>query len=240
MVASSGWNAILAMRASLGVQFGRFAREAARLAKETETARVQEKDTARVEAFSDGVFAVAITLLVLDLQVPKLGNAATPWELAGALAKQWPAYVGFVTSFFTVLIMWVNHHGVFRLIHKTSARLLFVNGYLLMMTTAVPFSTSLVTQYLRYPGAKAACAVYAGTFVLISLGFSALWRVITHRRELMKPGVSEQTIERISGSWRWGPPMYVAATLGAFLSPYITIGICTTLWVYWSIVAKEF
>jgi uncharacterized membrane protein len=204
------------------------------------TARAEEKETGRVEAFSDGVFAVAITLLVLDLQVPKLGNAATPLELAGALAKQWPAYLGFVTSFFTVLIMWVNHHGVFKLVHKTNARLLFVNGYLLMMTTAVPFSTSLVTQYLRYPGAKTACAAYAGTFVLISLGFSALWRVITHERGLMKPGVSEQTIERISRSWRWGPPMYIAATLGAFLSPYITIGICTTLWVYWSLVAKEF
>ena len=210
------------------------------MAKPNETARAEEKETGRVEAFSDGVFAVAITLLVLDLQVPKLGNAAMPLELAGALAKQWPAYLGFVTSFFTVLIMWVNHHGVFKLVHKTNSRLLFVNGYLLMMTTAVPFSTSLVTQYLRYPGAKTACAAYAGTFVLISLGFSALWRVITHERGLMKPGVSEKTIERVSRSWRWGPPMYIAATLGAFLSPYITIGICTTLWVYWSLVAKEF
>ena len=119
------------------------------MAEDRALIRAEEKETGRVEAFSDGVFAVAITLLAFNLQVPKLGDAATPGQLALALARQWPSYIGFVTSFFTVLIMWVNHHGVFRLIQKTNARLLFVNGYLLMMTTAVPFSTSLVTQYLE-------------------------------------------------------------------------------------------
>lgn len=210
------------------------------MAKESASVRAEEKETGRVEAFSDGVFAVAITLLAFNLQVPKLGGAATPGQLALALARQWPSYIGFVTSFFTVLIMWVNHHGVFRLIQKTNARLLFVNGYLLMMTTAVPFSTSLVTQYLQTPAARAACAAYGGVFVLISLGYSALWGVVTRERGLMKAGVSEGTIERISRSWRWGPPMYIAATLGVFVSPYVTIAICTTLWVYWSFVAKEF
>jgi len=210
------------------------------MSKESALIRAAEKETGRIEAFSDGVFAVAITLLAFNLQVPKLGDAATPGQLALALARQWPEYLGFVTSFFTVLIMWVNHHGVFRLVQKTNARLLFVNGYLLMMTAAVPFSTSLVTQYLQSSAAKAACAAYGGVFVLISLGYSALWHVVTRDRTLMKAGVSETTIERISRSWRWGPPVYVAATVGAFVSPYVTIAICTILWVHWSIVAKEF
>lgn len=209
------------------------------MAKESALIRTEEKETGRVEAFSDGVFAVAITLLALDLQVPKLGNATTPLPLALALAKQWPAYLGFVTSFFTVLIMWVSHHGAFKLIQRTNARLLFVNGYLLMMTTAVPFSTSLVTQYLQSSAARTACAVYGGTFVLCSLGYTGLLLVATHDRELLKASVSEHTIDKIWRSWRWGTPMYLVATVGAFASPYITIGICTALWVYWAAVAKE-
>jgi uncharacterized membrane protein len=210
------------------------------VSKETSVVRSEEKETGRIEAFSDGVFAVAITLLAFNLQLPKLGNAATPGELALALGRQWPSYMGFVTSFFTVLIMWVNHHGLFRLIHRTNARLLFVNGYLLMMTTAVPFSTSLVTQYLRSPAAKIACAAYGGVFVLTSLGFRVLWRLVTHEPGILKPSVSEHTIEEITRSYRWGTPMYAAATVGAFASPYVTIGICTALWVYWSAVAKKF
>jgi len=200
----------------------------------------EEKDTGRLEAFSDGVFAVAITLLALDLQVPKLGNNASARDLALALARQWPSYIAFITSFFTVLIMWVNHHGFFKLVHRTSARLLFANGFLLMMTTAVPFSTALVTQYLRFPAAMSACAVYGATFVLISLGFSSLLHIVVKDPATRKPDVTEETLECVRKSWRLGPPLYILATVGAFLSPYVTIGICTGLWVYWAGTSRDF
>lgn len=210
------------------------------ITKESALIRAEEKETGRVEAFSDGVFAVAITLLALDLQIPKIGAEATAGKLAAALARQWPAYLSFVTSFFTVLIMWVNHHGLFKMIQKTTSRLLFINGFLLMMTTAVPFSTALVTQYLRTPAAKVACATYAATFVLISISFNALWRLVTGDRALMRASVSELTIERVGRKWRVGPLAYVIAMLLAFVSPYITILFCTGLWIYWSLVTKEF
>src|SRR4051794_3486976 len=100
---------------------------------------MQEKETSRVEAFSDGVFSIAITLLVLELKVPNLGDAPTAKSLCIALGHQWPSYISFLTSFFTVLIMWVNHHGIFRLIRGIDARLMFANGFLLMLVTAVPF-----------------------------------------------------------------------------------------------------
>jgi len=207
---------------------------------EAQKATIEESDTGRVEAFSDGVFAVAITLLALDLQVPHPSANHSARELAAALAREWPSYVAFVTSFFTVLIMWVSHHGFFKLIHRTSARLLFVNGYVLMMTTAVPFATSLVTQYLRLPGAKMACAVYGGTFVLISLGFSLLLRTVVSDAGTRKPDVTRETLDCVRKSWRLGPPLYALATVGAFVSPYVTIGICTGLWVYWAGTAREF
>lgn len=202
--------------------------------------QVEVKDTGRLEAFSDGVFAVAITLLALDLQVPKLGSNASARDLAFALARQWPSYLAFATSFFTVLIMWVNHHGFFKLVHRTSARLLFANGFLLMITTAVPFSTALVTQFLRSPAAKPACAVYGGTFVLISVGFSLLLLIVEKDPATRKPDVTEETLQCVRKSWRLGPPLYILATAGAFISPYVTIGICTGLWVYWAGISRDF
>lgn len=201
-------------------------------------AQAQEKETGRLEAFSDGVFAVAITLLALDLRVPNLSGHASAWSLAVALAQQWPSYIAFVTSFFTVLILWVSHHSIFRLVQKTNARLLFANGLLLLLTTIVPFSTSLVTEYLRFPAAKLACAVYGGVFVVMSLSFSLLWYGVLSDRTLLKPDASAAVIERINRSYRLGPPVYVAAAAGAFISPYVTIGICTALWIFWAFTAR--
>ena len=102
-------------------------------------------ETARIEAFSDGVFAIAITLLVLDLKVPR--GLAEGRTLADALLAQWPAYLAFASSFMTILIMWVNHHRIFTLVGQSDERLLFYNGLLLMGVTVVPFPTSLVAEY---------------------------------------------------------------------------------------------
>jgi uncharacterized membrane protein len=206
--------------------------------QDVSAAQAQEKETGRLEAFSDGVFAVAITLLVLGLQVPKLGDQASATAVASALAHEWPSYISFVTSFFTVLILWVSHHSIFKLVHKTSARLLFANGLLLMLATVVPFSTDLVTQYLQFPAAKVACAVYGGVFVLMSLAFSLLWYGVLADRTLLRPDASTEVIERINRSYRIGPPAYLAATVGAFISPYVTIGICTALWIFWAFTAR--
>ena len=182
---------------------------------------------------------MAITLLALDLQVPHFGNEPTPAALAGALLRLWPSCLAFITSFFTVLIMWVNHHTVFKLVHRTSARLLFANGLLLMLTTTVPFATSLLTQYLRTPAAKIACAAYGGIFLLTSFSYSLLWYGILSDRRLLRTDASEQLIARINRSYRLGPPLYALATLGAFLNPYVTIGICTALWIFWAVTARE-
>lgn len=200
--------------------------------------QVQEKETGRLEAFSDGVFAVAITLLALDLEVPKLGEHATGAAVATALAHNWPSYLAFVTSFFTVLILWVSHHSIFRMVQRTNARLLFANGLLLMLTTVVPFSTSLVTEYLRSPAAKLACAVYGGVFVLLSLAFSLLWYGVLADRKLFKADAPAEVVERINRNYRLGTPAYLLATVGAFASPYVTIGICTALWIFWAFTAR--
>src|SRR5258707_7291898 len=108
-----------------------------------------EKETARVEAFSDGVFAIAITLLVLDLKVPRDVPAD---HLAAELLRSWPSYGAFLVSFATIGIMWLNHHRLFTLIHRVDHALLVLNGLLLLTVTVVPFPTSLLAAYLGRDG----------------------------------------------------------------------------------------
>ena len=198
---------------------------------------ISEKETGWIEAFSDGVFAVAITLLVVNLSVPHApsGTAFTAATLASKLRDQWPSYVAFVTSFATVLIMWINHHGLFKMINKADTRFLFANGFLLLLVTLVPFPTALVAEYLTNPqAAKTAMAVYAGLFVLISLAYLCLWVAASHQRRLIKPSVSDAAVRAITRRNFLGFPIYLLATIVAFVQPLISIGICVASWIFWS------
>ena len=120
------------------------------------TAVVEEKETGRVEAFSDGVFAIAITLLILELKVPHLAEGSGSRSLAAALLARWPSYLALVTSFFAILIMWANHHAMFNLIRRVNAPFLYANGFLLFVVTLVPFPTALLAEYFERPAAPLA------------------------------------------------------------------------------------
>ena len=199
---------------------------------EKETGR---KETGRIEAFSDGVFAVAITLLVFNLKVPEVpaGVQSPVIALGKALFDQWPSYLAFVTSFATILIMWVSHHRIFKMVYKSDSPFLFANGLLLMLVTVVPFPTALVAAYLTNPAAAMACAVYAGIFVLINIAYNLLWWTASHNRSLLNPDVSPAQVKIHARSMYFGFPVYLLATLLAFLNPYLTIAICTMMWIYW-------
>lgn len=207
--------------------------------QDTQAAATREKETGRLEAFSDGVFAIAITLLALELKVPHFdagGNMAD--RLISGLTNQWPSYFAFITSFFTVLIMWVHHHAIFRLVRGADVTLLFANGFLLMLVTVVPFPTAVVAEYLRTPAAGAACTIYAGFFVLIGIAFMVLlWAAF--RPSVVDPDASPATIARLRKSYRLGPPLYLAATVAAPFSPWLAMGICTALWIVWAATTRE-
>jgi len=173
-------------------------------------------ETARIEAFSDGVFAIAITLLVLDMKVPRaLDDGRT---LASALMAMWPTYLAFVTSFSTILIMWINHHRMFTLIGRADDRLMFYNGLLLLGVTIVPFPTALVAEYLRHDGQKTAAALYNGTFIFIAICFNLLWRTAAVGDRLLHAHASRQAVQRIFDAYRKGPLWYVIAFVLAFVS----------------------
>lgn len=199
-----------------------------------EVARAQEKETARVEAFSDGVFAIAITLLILEVKIPGPANLPPGMSLWSALGRQWPSFLAYLTSFGTILIMWVNHHVLFTHIRRVDSVFLFLNGFLLLIVAFVPFPTYLLAEYLRHPQASAAAAVYAGTSVFLAVAFNLLWRYASHRHRLLGPEVGEAQVREIKRRYRFGPLLYLAAAGLAFIHVPASVILLMSLAVFFS------
>lgn len=176
-------------------------------------------DTTRIEAFSDGVLAIAVTLLVLDLRVPV--RDTLHGSLASALAGEWPAYAAYVTSFLIIGIIWVNHHAVFELIGRVDRITLFLNLLLLMTVVAIPFTTALLSEYLLAGGANArtAALVYSAVMLAMSCGFAALYTYVARHPALLADGVDpvavRASIVRFSAV---GTLLYVATLVVAVFS----------------------
>ncbi len=185
--------------------------------------------TGRVEAFSDGVFAIAITLLVLEIRVP---HASVEQGLWVGLVALWPSYLAFVLSFFVILIMWVNHHELMRLVRAIGYPFLFANGLVLLTVTFVPFPTAVLAEHLATAEASAAVAFYCGTFVVNSLAWGLLFSAIVRGR-LFRPDVDAGTISRIRRAYIAGPVVYVVATLVALVQPALGLALNVSLWVLW-------
>jgi uncharacterized membrane protein len=195
--------------------------------------------TGRLEAFSDGVIAVAITLLVLNIQVPVVNPHAPPGEcrtLGCALARQWPVYAAFVTSFLTIGIIWINHHVMIRRVREPDHMILFLNLLLLMSIAVLPFATNLMATYLKKSsGQHLAAAVYGGAFLVMALLFSNLNRELLmvkpqHLREDLTAERRRQIFTRSVS----GVIPYAIATPLAVVSPYVTLAICAATAVFYA------
>jgi uncharacterized membrane protein len=185
--------------------------------------------TGRVEAFSDGVFAIAITLLILELHVPTPSEGGS---LRAALLGLWPSYLAFALSFFVVLVIWVNHHELLRLVREISYPFLFANGFVLFTVTFVPFPTAVLAQHLRTTEAPAATAFYCGTFVFYSLAWCLLLSTIV-RGGLFREDVGEETVRRIRHAYATGPVLYAVAAIVAILQPVAGLALNASLWLLW-------
>lgn len=174
------------------------------------------RETARIEAFSDGIFAIAATLLVLDLKVPH--DAAGGPGLLRALATQWPSYVAFATSFAFIGIMWINHHRLFTLIRRSDNLLLVFNGLLLLGVTFVPFPTALLAEYIPRDGGQVAAAVYSGTYTVLAIFFNLLWHHASRENRLLDRNADPAMIEAITRGYRFGPLLYFVSFVLAFVS----------------------
>lgn len=181
-----------------------------------------ERETSRIEAFSDGVFAIAITLLVLDIHVPSREEAEGVGLLVSLVAR-WPNFLAFLASFFFILVMWINHHRMFRLIRRSDHWLLLVNGLLLLGVSLVPFTTALVAEYLGHTEETAATLVYNGWFLVVAFFFNILWRYASHENRLFTEQTDERLAARISRRYVFGMPAYLIAMLLAVVSPPLSL-----------------
>ena len=171
-------------------------------------------ETGRLETFADGVFAIAITLLVLAIRLP-----APEEPLGPALIRQWPEFAGYVVSFLTIGIMWINHHSVFRQLGEVDHRFLFINLGLLMCISFVPFPTTLLADYAWGGDGEAAALTYGITLTITALFFNLLWRYAAWNNRLIRQGANPQEVDGISRAYLPGPFMYGGATLVALVSP---------------------
>jgi uncharacterized membrane protein len=172
-----------------------------------------EKETGRLEAFSDGVFAVAITLLVLNIKIPglnipasQLPNDTTLWQTLG---NEWPMLVAYITSFATIGVMWLNHHRLFTLIKRTNTPLMLLNLLLLLLIVFVPVPTALLAEYLVRLDLHTAALLYGGTFFVLACCFNILWRYASYHNRLLGENVDSRSVEAISRQYVFGPLLYL-------------------------------
>ena len=178
-----------------------------------------DEGTTRLETFSDGVFAIAATLLVLEFSV----SATSGPRLGHALLHLWPSYLAYVTSFLTIGIIWINHHYCVQTIARADRTLLFLNLLLLLTVGFLPFPTKLVAQYLQQPGEQTAAYAYAATFIAMSIVYNTWWRYASGGRRLIKESVPDSTVRAISRAFNPGVPMYGIVLLVAVFSPLASV-----------------
>jgi uncharacterized membrane protein len=186
-------------------------------------------DSRRAEAFSDGVFAVAITILVFDLL-----SIGTHKLSATVLLHAWPAYFAYVVSFITIGIMWMNHHTILAHVNRVDRPLLVLNLLLLMGIVAIPFPTALVSEHLRGEGGTAATVTYGLVMIVISAGFAGVWIYVATHAPSLGAVVPQGALRQSIPGFTLGGAAYVAGTLiAAFWKPVVALIIFGLLGVYY-------
>jgi len=189
-----------------------------------------QSETARIEAFSDGVFAIAITLLILEIKVPH----GDPAGLATALLRQWPSYFAFFLSFTFTGIMWINHHRMFTHIRKSNDVLMALNLLLLLGVTIVPFPTEVLAEHLGGPGQKAAAILYNCVYIAIGVFFNLLWRyAVAHH--LLDRSMSAAEAATLTRQYSFGPVVYLICLALVWVDIRVSLGLSCALCLFFAL-----
>jgi uncharacterized membrane protein len=201
---------------------------------DTETAQ-EQKETSRIEAFSDGVFAVAVTLLILTIQVPPPG----PVNIPQFVLHQAPFFLAYLISFLSILVMWANHHGIFNLVARTDRGLTILNGVLLMFITFFDYPTAVVAAALREVRYQQFAAMfYTGTLLVVTIVYFIFWRYIAAHPRLLDRHVTPEMVEKITREYRFGPLFYLLAFAVSYFNALAGILITLALAVYFGVTAR--
>jgi uncharacterized membrane protein len=197
----------------------------------------EHANTGRLEAFSDGVFAIAITLLVLEIGVPQIGAGES---LPDALRHLWPSYFGYAVSFLTIGVMWINHHAMFKDIDRQDHHLLVLNLLLLLSISFLPFPTAVLAQYMRSDEQRlAATLTYGVTLLVIGACFQMLWIYASRNRRLIDEHVSDARVRSRTIRFLPGFAVYIAALPLAFVSPWISLALYGLLALFFLVPMSE-
>jgi uncharacterized membrane protein len=187
----------------------------------------------RVEAFSDGIFAFAATLLILNL-------AVNGHPLGQQLLGIWPSYAAYAVSFITIGIIWTNHHTVMHQLAHVDRFFLMVNVIFLMFIAFIPFPTRLLALNLQSEGAQAAAITYGITLTCVAVLFNMLWRYAAHGRRLLRHDAEQKVVDGIGRSYLFGPLMYFGATLVALASPIASAAIYAAIGIFYVVESSAF
>ena len=196
------------------------------------TEKQHQKDTVRIEAFSDGVFCVAITLLAIEIGVEANKNETND-GLLKALINKWPVCLAYVISFVNVLLAWIGHHGLFKNLRNTDNFVLISNGLLLMLVALVPFPTRTMGMFLLTGAFKTAIIFYTGYFVLISIAFRLLWYAASRKKDLLVHGITTAEIKTTTKNENIGLISNAIIMAVAFVNPWVALALSFAMWLYW-------
>ena len=190
--------------------------------------------TTRIEAFSDGVFAIVVTLLVLELRVPHLPENFTSAEVIKELVHLGPKFISFGLSFLVIAIFWVNHHQMFHSLEKTDRSLLWYNNLLLFTLSFVPFPTAFLGEY---PTDMIPVMLYGFAMFSAAVSFNLMLRHAV-KAELFLPSISAQTMKESIRRGMLGPVIYFISIIGALISVYISLAVFILVPVFYFIPQK--
>jgi uncharacterized membrane protein len=177
-------------------------------------------DTNRLEAFSDGVFAIAITLLVLEIKVPHSATSA----LGSELLSLWPSYLAYAMSFIVIGAIWINHHTMFKHIVRADEMLLLLNTLHLMFIAFLPFPTAVLAEALHSRADEPlATAFYGGTLAVIGVLVVIMWAYAAHDHRLLSNKMSREEAKNHGRRLLVGPLGYVVASLTALVAPWLAL-----------------
>ena len=187
----------------------------------------------RLETFCDGVFAIAITLLILDIRVPPLESIHSVSDLWYAVGKLWPSFFALSISFIIILISWIGHHAVFNQIDKTSPQFQMANGFFMFTVIIIPFPTSFMAAYLNTAYAQPAIVVYSLCCLLHNAGWNVLHRYIFNTKPLLKSSANIHEMKKSARGAQFGFVLYFSLAVLAWWFPYVAISINAFTWMYW-------
>ena len=187
----------------------------------------------RLETFCDGVFAIAITLLILEIKVPLLDSVHSVADLWRDVGRLWPSFFALSLSFIIIFIGWIGHHNLLKVIDKTSSKFQLANGFFLFTIILMPFFTAFMAEYLNTPYAQPAIVCYCLNTLLHNTGWVVLHRSILKPKPLTKDALGVELIKKASRSAEYGLFIYTAIAILAWWLPYVALVISVSTWIYW-------